>query len=245
MRRATRWIALGSALALVAGAAGSAGADVLVAPMQTYYDNSGGVLADPVALPGGATSLRFSVTGFVITAGGGPQLSPDGLDSAGNAEFNFSNVSFGAPTYKGVSIGRTTGTDPALFGIFFSPSFVGTAPDSANFRSDASPDLRTMLTYSPALNQPFFIGDGFTGNNAFGAPVSGTQQTFNIPTGATELLLGIGADPVLGDNSGPGFTVKIAPNAVPEPSSLVTVTIGLALSLGYRRRRRKAKPAAA
>jgi hypothetical protein len=226
-------------------AVGQARADVTlhVAPLQTYYDNSNGTLASAFTLPSGQTTLQFSVTGSVITAGGGPSLSPDGLDSSGNAEFNFTNVFYGSsPTYHGVSIGATTGTDPALFGIFFSPSFSGTAPNSLNYRSDASPDLRILPTYSPALNQPFFIGNGFTGNNGFRQPVTGTQQTFIIPTGATELLLGIGADPNMADNSGPGYDVTItnitSNTAVPEPSTLLWVGGAALMALGHSWRRR-------
>jgi hypothetical protein len=242
MKRVTLWLGLTVAMLGVV-AVGQARADVTlhVAPTQTYYDNSDGTLATAFTLPSGLTLLQFSVTGDVVTAGGGPKLSPDGLDSSGNAEFNFTNTFFGsAPTYNGVSIGKTSGTDPALFGIFFSPSFVGTAPNSANYRSDASPDLRILTTYSPSLNQPFFIGNGFTGNNGFGQPVTGTQQTFNIPVGATELLLGLGADPVLSDNSDPGFTVTITnASAVPEPSTLVWAGPAALLALGHAWRRRK------
>jgi hypothetical protein len=98
-----------------------------------------------------------------------------------------------------------------------------------------------LTTYSPALNQPFFIGDGFTGNNGFGHPMTGTQQTFIIPTGATELLLGIGADPNLADNSGPGYDVTITnipSTAVPEPSTLLWVGGAALMALGHRWRRR-------
>jgi hypothetical protein len=212
-------------------AVGQVRADVTLSTssQQTYYDNNNGTLATAFTLPSGLTFLQFSVTGDIITASGGPKLSPDGVDSSGNAEFNFTNTFYGgAPTYLGVSIGRTTGSDPALFGIFFSPSFVGMAPDSANYRSDASPDLRILTTYSPLLNQPFFIGDGFTGNNGFGQPVTGTQQTFSIPTGATRLLLGSGADPNMADNSDLGFTVTITnASVVPEPSTLSLLFSGL------------------
>jgi hypothetical protein len=76
-----------------------------------------------------------------------------------------------------------------------------------NFRSDSgiTPDPRTLATYSPAVNQPFYIGDGYNANNAFVnnsdsyVPL-GSNQTFIIPAGASYLLLGIGADIQLSDN---------------------------------------------
>ena len=68
----------------------------------------------------------------------------------------------------------------------------------------------------------FFIGDGLTGNG------TGTQQTFNIPTGAGQLWLGIsdaggyvGAPGAYGDNLGT-YTVGLSVNA--PGSSAVTVT---------------------
>jgi hypothetical protein len=99
--------------------------------------------------------------------------------------------------------------------------------------------LRILSTYSPQLNQPFFIGDGLTGNNGYGQPSLRTEQTLNIPVGASELLLEIGADPVPHDNFGPGFTV-ILTNAVPEPSALVLASTATLLVFGwaYRRLRR-------
>ncbi len=211
-------------------------------PTDTYYDGSDGTLFNKVLLPAGATALQFSATGSVITAGGGPNLSPDGLDSSGNAEFNFTGNRF-AGTYQGTPIGSTTGTDPALFGVFFSPSFVGTPADSLNYRSDSgiTPDPRTLSSYSPSLNQPFFIGDGLTGNNAFGASPSGAFQTFNIPAGATYLLLGSGADPVLGDNSGPGYSAVVFDNSstsVPEPGTLALLA-GAGVTVGGFLARRK------
>jgi len=224
MRNATgRIVSMFALFVLAAGAVGRVEGAFLVSPTQTYYDGSDGSLATPIALPGGATFLQFTVTGWVRTAGtGSRQLSPDGLGSDGTPDYNFTGTSFSS-RYQGVSVGGTTGTDPALFGIFFSPNFTGTAPNSPNFRSDATPDLRISSTYSPLLNQPFFIGDGLTGNNGFGNNATGSVQTFYIPTGATELLLGLGADPVLSDNFGPGYTVNISSDAnpVPEPSSMI------------------------
>lgn len=64
----------------------------------------------------------------------------------------------------------------------------------------------------------------------------GDNASVIIPTGATQLQLGINDD-ILSDNSG-SFTVNInGPAAVPEPCSLVLVGLGsiLAICLGRRR----------
>ncbi len=83
------------------------------------------------------------------------------------ADTDKTNLNAGG-TYMGTPIGGTTGDDPALFGVFFSPTFHGTPANSINYRSDSgiTPDPRTLASYSPSLNQPFFIGDGYNQNNA-------------------------------------------------------------------------------
>jgi len=172
----------------------------------TYYDGSDGTLFAAMALPPGATALQFRVTGGIVTDISDNLASADGLYANGATPYNWTDTSWEG-TYKGVPIGATTGVDPALFGVFFSYSFSGTASNSANYRSDSGivPDPRTLLSYAPLLNQPFYIGDGYNSNNAFssisdGYVPPGTVQTFNIPVGATHLLLGIGTDPDLADN---------------------------------------------
>jgi RHS repeat-associated protein len=178
----------------------------------TYYEGSDGALFRKVLLPQGATQVQFRVTGGVSTDGSQRVASADGLYADGSAPYNFSGTRYNG-TYEGVRIGATTGIDPALFGVFFSPSFSGTPADSLNYRSDSgiTPNPRSLLSYSPSVNQPFYIGDGYTSNNPFTTPSDnyippGSQQTFNIPAGATYLLLGMGADIRMSDNAG-SFTV--------------------------------------
>jgi len=221
----------------------------------TYYDGSDGTLFAGIALPAGATSLQFRATGGIITDNSNQLGSADGLYANGQTPYNFTNTRFGG-TYQGTAIGSTTGIDPSLFGVFFSPTFSGTPQNSLNFRSDSGtlPDPRTMTTYSPTVNQPFYIGDGFTGNNAFSTNADtyvppGTIQTFQIPTGAQFLLLGIGADIELNDNSDAagditGFRIHVYDNApVPEASTAVSFSLILALGIGglaITRRRKEA-----
>jgi hypothetical protein len=173
---------------------------------DTYYDGADGTRFAAVPLPVGASQLQFRVAGGVITDGSERLASGDGLYANGQTPYNWTTTHWNG-TYQNTHVGSTTGIDPALFGVFFSPGFVGTPADSQNFRSDSGvvPDPRTLLTYAPALNQPFYIGDGYTSNNAFitnddSFIPAGTNQTFVIPAGATYLLLGIGADVNMSDN---------------------------------------------
>jgi hypothetical protein len=208
---------------------------------QTFYDGSNGTLAPEVdlsTLPTGTTQLIFSFTGGVITDGSMRLASPDGLYADGSTPYNFTGTNYGTGKYQGVRIGSSTGIDPAIMGVFFDPNFVGTPLDSLNYRSDASPDHRADLTYSPSLNQPFWIGDGFTGNNAYGQPVLGTQQIYNIPSGAKYLLLGIGADVNMADNQNSAVGPTQFTTSVPEPESYAMLLAGLGL-LGFVACRRK------
>jgi hypothetical protein len=199
---------------------------------NTIYDNSDGTLFEAEALPAAATALQFRATGGVITDGTDQLGSADGLYANGQTPYNFTDTpladtSWGSQTYQGVSIGSTTGIDPALFGVFFSYSFAGTPSNSLNFCSDSgiTPDPRTLLSNAPSLNQPFWIGDGFTSNNAFTTASDsyippGEIQTFAIPAGATHLLLGIAADDRMDDNQDDagdvtGFLVHVFDNAPP------------------------------
>ena len=207
---------------------------------NTYYDGSDGVLSTKVALPAGATQLQFRATGGVITDGTQQLASADGLYTSGQTPYNFTNTHFGG-TYQGTPVGTTTGIDPALFGVFLSSSIGGSPDNSVNYRSDSLilPDPRTLTAYSPTLNQPFWIGDGYDMNNpfvtnsdAFVPP--GTNQTFNIPAGASYLLLGIGADIELSDNQNAGvgptaFTVHVFDNVVPEPATWILMSMVIAV----------------
>jgi hypothetical protein len=195
---------------------------------DTYYDGSNGILSTAYDIPDGVTSFQFRVTGDVYTDYRQLPSSGDGLISDGSWLYTFVNTQFNG-TYQGVPIGATTGVDPALFGVFFSPSFSGTPANSLDFRPPSvsgGPDLRTLLDYYPSLNQPFYIGDGYSDNNPFVTTSDsytppGSPQTFHVPVGATELILGIGADVNLDDN-GDAFNVHV----IPEPATLLLLSLG-------------------
>ena len=223
--------------------------NLTVNAQQTFYDSNNGVLAPEIdiqpIITSGVTQLVFSFSGGVVTDGSMQLASADGLYSNGTAPYNFYCTNYGTGTYLGVSIGCSTGIAPALMGVFFSSTFVGTGTASADYRSTTSSnqvpstDNREQTTYSPLLNQPFWIGDGYTGNDPYGQPVSGTQQVFNIPNGALYLLLGIGADINMADNqnSAVGPTeFSGGGTSVPEPATLVLMGLGFAGLVVTRRR---------
>jgi hypothetical protein len=91
---------------------------------------------------------------------------------------------------------------------------------------------------APVLNQSFFVGDGQTS--------TGTVQQFDVPTGATELYLGIqdsynfgwssGMDPGYYDDNTGGFTATVS---VPEPSSFALVLLTALISIVAVRSGRK------
>jgi len=168
------------------------------------------------------TSLTFSATGTTNYAPlpGCQGSTPDGGGVCGN----FTTLSyFGISTYAGPI--------NALIGVFVNSSVPGgTAPAGLNFTTAGA---TSQSTYSPLLNQVFFIGDGLTGTG------SGTVQQFVIPAGATRLYLGsadgAGANY---DNSG-SFSVTVTDSngavpTTPAPSTSVLMLSGLvALAAAY------------
>ncbi len=179
-----------------------------------------------ITLPSGATSVVFnSVTGSITTGcastegcivlnngTGNNANDPDGVGAAPATSSNTGTSSISGMIAPGAGY---------LVGLFVPAGGpVGAAPAALDFTSTGLGTAFTSL--SPQLDQVFFIGDGLTGNG------TGTQQTFNIPTGAVQLWLGIsdaggyvGAPGAYGDNLGL-YTVGLSVNA--PGSSAVTVT---------------------
>jgi hypothetical protein len=190
--------------------------------LLTTLPGGGGTAPDAITLPAGATSITFSVTGTIIlNVGTGNSVNdPDGVGAAVS-----SSSSTGFESMSGITIPNAG----ALLGVFIgSAGPSGTAPASLDYTT-----LGTNLTsYSPLIDQTFFIGDGLTGDG------TGTTQTFFIPAGATQLYLGIsdacgynGAPSCYEDNSGQfnvsfDVTGGVGAPSVPEPASILLLATG-------------------
>jgi len=153
-----------------------------------------------------ATVLQGVFSLFDVAPANSPVLGSTGMNLSGGGIVTFSatgstiydptlvppNPCYGAPpdgtgcsavsalSYFGIS--TYNGPLDSLIGVFIGAGTPGgTAPAGVNFTTGAS---QSQTTYSPLLNQVFFIGDGLTGNG------TGTVQQFAIPAGATRLYLG-------------------------------------------------------
>ena len=124
-----------------------------------------------------------------------PLSSPDGDPSAIWA------LASGAEN----GIADVTAPINCLLGVFLGPDQPDAtlAPSALDFSTPAS---RDYVALSPALKQPFFIGDGRTSSN--------TAQTIVVPDGATRLFLGTMDHCFWADNDG-AFTVDVARGGPP------------------------------
>ena len=170
-------------------------------------------------------------------------------DGTGNV-LNDADGDFGAAISSSVTgpVGSFSGImapgDGYLVGVFLAaggPS--GAAPPALDF---TDPGGTSFTSLSPLLDQVFFIGDGLTGDG------SGSEQTFNTPAGADELVLGIsdacgyngGGPSCYGDNVG-SYTASyslIDPPAadplspVPEPGAVFLAALAMLPMIPLRRR---------
>src|ERR1700691_1697810 len=180
--------------------------------------------------------LTFSsVTGtvgcnFVITNG------PDGTC--------FPGVNTTVTSYGGLSGIDVNQTNMFLVGVFLDatePSGPGPSVLDYNYGTPGSLST-TDPSFSPALDQVFFIGDGLTGTG------TGQEQTFDVPTGADRLYLGFAdsfdsVPSYYADNVG-SLTATFAittTTATPEPAYGFLLTGGLFIAVLLYRRKFRAR----
>jgi hypothetical protein len=200
-----------------------------------YATGGGSTPPTIITLPSGATSVVFnSVTGSITTGcastegciilNHGTGDNPNDPDGVGAVPATSSNTGAGSIS------GMTAPGAGYLVGVFVPAAGpAGTAPAALDFTSSGLGIAFTSL--SPLLDQVFFIGDGLTGDG------TGTQQTFNIPTGAGLLWLGIsdagfynGAPGAYADNLGV-YTVNFSVNGSGAAAVTVTETAPAGLTL--------------
>lgn len=174
------------------------------------------------------TRLAFSATGSVtFDSSMPPSQPPDG------------GTIFTTASSNGIAGG--TWPENTLLGVFLDASAPNTtaAPGALDFSPSG---LGTgFATLAPALKQPFFIGDGLTGNG------TGAVQTFVVPVGATRLYLGT-SDGFGWFNNAGAFSatvsiVQAGPPAAPAQIPTLALPMLVLLSLGivglrYRLQRR-------
>lgn len=241
--RMKRLAGLAGAVMLVAAQANAS--PVTVDANASIYDagsatlNYGFTAPSSVSLSAGTTSLTFTgVTGSLtctpsdgcITLNGYGNLNnPDGIGAAGGS------YTSGTTSLSGITLANAG----ALVGVFLDGPPAGTSPTALDFSATGATSFTSL---SPLVDQVFFIGDGLTGNN------TGTVQSFNVPTGAMALYLGIadacgysGGPSCYSDNYGT-YSVTVnqqgATPAVPEPASFATLAVGVLGLLGAARMRR-------
>jgi hypothetical protein len=176
-----------------------------------------------------------SVTGtvgcnFVITNG------PDGTC--------FPEVNTTVTNYSGLSGIDVNQANMFLVGVFLDatePSGPGPSVLDYNYGTPGSLST-TDSSFSPALDQIFFIGDGLTGTG------TGQEQTFDVPTGADRLYLGFAdsfdsVPSYYADNVG-SLTATFAittTTATPEPTYGFLLIGGLFIAVLLYRRKFRAR----
>jgi hypothetical protein len=229
---------IASALALVAGALTGVAHAVTItnvsvnAQANVYGSDPGGggagVAAVSELLPNlTARVVTFAnVVGQVSCCSGGRTFNgPDGGPFAGgNTRIN---------AFGGTSGIVAPGT-MFLVGVFRDVDGPGlVAPAAIDFTSTTG-----NASFSPLVDQVFFIGDGLTGTG------SGSTQSFLVPDAATRMELGFadafgfkGNPGFYNDNVG-GLRLDYSVTGVPEPSTYALLAVGLA-GVGFAARRRR------
>ena len=175
----------------------------LAGETQPPSSSEQGLPPPSVRVPDGATVFTARVTGTIGCCGENPgSIPPDG------------DIGSTSITPTSGSIGPYAGDRNIPFvGVFVRGDPGGARPPE--LAADDDGDFRAL---SPALKQPFFIGNGRRSG--------GAEQTFRIPDGATRLYLGIadafafvGEPGSYQDNAG-SFTARIQFDGSASPPTL-------------------------
>ncbi len=146
--------------------------DNVLSPSQLAKLGSNGSLGATPAVQalafnaGADQTFTFSASGMVGCCGT-INIGPDGYRRNSNINKLKSISGFRAPRAV------------PLVGVFTNGKPKGAAPPDYSYKKGIG-----QLSFSPRLNQVFFIGDGLTGTG------KGSTQTFKVPPTATELWLG-------------------------------------------------------
>jgi hypothetical protein len=223
----SKLLMMAGAACLVMGAVEAKAAQVVVQSTDAIYDYSGA----QVALGGSDTTpptvsvasyagktITFSTTGQVSLTPGPLPYGPHGPDGGPNVFSSSIDSAAGLSAVYSNNVGY-------LAGVFINGSEGSTSSlPSSNFTGSGE----SFASLSPAVDQIFFIGDGLTGTG------TGAVQSFVVPVGATELVLGIvdgydynGPPGAYFDNGGHYDVTVNLPGAVPEPGTWALMLAGL------------------
>jgi Flp pilus assembly protein TadG len=180
----------------LAGEPNGTTANYLVGGQQDSAPAESPTLMAGLTLSGG-TVLNFSFTGNMSN---GPSYNASGCD--GNTAWIVDDNASNGVSEHGIA--DIQAPIAAIIGVFLDNNLPDntSAPASLDFSTAGSRDFATL---SPALKQPFYIGDGLRADGT-------TKQGFVVPAGATRLYIGVMDGYEWNNNSGTGsMTVNTPP----------------------------------